>query len=416
MSPKYISVLSLNKYLKSLFDNDRELQSVYIKGEISNYRPHPSGHVYFTLKDEKSRISAVMFASVAKKLDFKIENGMEVLIHARVSIYETSGQYQLYVMSMQQDGIGKLFLEFEKLKKKLEMEGLFDNQHKKEIPHFPKKIAILSAKQGAALQDTIKTIYRRFPFVQVIIFPIPVQGLQAPPYIINTLKFVDQHHFDTIILARGGGSIEDLWAFNNEELARTLFQLETPIITGVGHETDFTLCDFVSDYRAETPTAAAVKATPDQRVLNSDLQTLTKQLAFKMNALINREIHRFEYVNKSYLLHNPEKLCSDELLRLITLNDQLKKQFELFYIKNNQTLENINTKLKQNIQFQMSEKNNHFVGILNKLDALSPIKVLERGYSLASKEDQLIRSIHDVKKDDHISIQVSDGHIKAKVE
>ena len=217
MERQYISVFALNKYIKAKMNQDVSLQNVYIKGEISNYRPHPSGHLYFTLKDENSRVSAIMFASAARKMSFQIENGMQVFIHASVSVYEASGQYQLYVQTIQQDGIGNLYLQYEALKRKLEKEGLFDLKYKQSIRSFPKGIAVLSAKQGAAVQDIVRTIHLRFPFAKVIVFPIPVQGKNAYLQIIETLKQVDTLGFDTIILARGGGSIEDLWNFNEED-------------------------------------------------------------------------------------------------------------------------------------------------------------------------------------------------------
>ena len=278
MKRKYINVLTLNQYIKSKLNEDAILSNIYIKGEISNYRPHPSGHIYFTLKDEYSRIQAVMFASHAKNLDFKVDNGKEVLINGYVSVYEVSGNYQLYVTNMQENGAGALYQKFEQLKNKLENEGLFDQQHKKDIPSFPSRIAVLSAKQGAALQDVLRTIHLRFPFTQVVIFPIPVQGNGAYKEIMKTLKYVDALRFNTIIIARGGGSIEDLWNFNEEELARVIYDLKTPIISGVGHETDFTICDFVSDYRAATPTAAAIKATADQNELKKQRLYLHNQL------------------------------------------------------------------------------------------------------------------------------------------
>ena len=294
MERQYISVFALNKYIKAKMNQDVSLQNVYIKGEISNYRPHPSGHLYFTLKDENSRVSAIMFASAARKMSFQIENGMQVFIHASVSVYEASGQYQLYVQTIQQDGIGNLYLQYEALKRKLEKEGLFDLKYKQSIRSFPKGIAVLSAKQGAAVQDIVRTIHLRFPFAKVIVFPIPVQGKNAYLQIIETLKQVDTLGFDTIILARGGGSIEDLWNFNEEDLARCVFACQTPIITGIGHETDFTICDFVSDYRSATPTAAAVKATPDQKELRVYQENLQRQLLYKMK-------HRLD-VQRQYLL------------------------------------------------------------------------------------------------------------------
>ena len=254
MEKRYLTVSALNRYLKAKIDADTQLQKILIKGEISNFKHHSSGHLYFTLKDEKSRINAVMFSSKANKMLFKLENGMKVLIQASVSVYDVAGTYQLYVDSIEQDGLGNLFLRYEQLKKQLSLEGLFDLDKKITIPKFPSKIAVLSAYPSAALADIVRTINLRFPVVRVIVFPIPVQGKDAYIHIIRTLNYVDTLKFSTIIIARGGGSLEDLWNFNEEGLARAICNCKTPIISGVGHEVDFTICDFVADYRAATPT------------------------------------------------------------------------------------------------------------------------------------------------------------------
>ena len=415
MDKKYISVLTLNRYIKAKMEQDVSLQSVYIKGEISNYRPHPSGHLYFTLKDENSRVSAIMFASSAKKLDFVVENGMQVLIHASVSVYEPTGQYQIYVKSMQQDEIGNLYLQFEKLKQKLEKEGLFNVAHKKEIPAFPKSIAVLSAKQGAAVQDVVRTIQLRFPFTKVIIFPIPVQGKDAYLEIIKVLKYVDQIGFDTTILDRGGGSIEDLWNFNEELLARTIYECHTPIITGIGHETDFTICDFVSDYRGVTPTAAAMKATPDQNELKKNNMNLTNQLVYKIKNRLDLQRQYLNRLQNSYCLTNPEHLYSQEILRLIHLQDQLTHQFQMFDISVNQTIKTYQEKMKQRMDNILINHMHQLQQNITMLDTLSPLKVMQRGYTLIKADDKLIKSACDLTEGEVIDIQFHDGHIKAQV-
>lgn len=415
MNRQYISVFALNKYIKAKLNQDVSLQNIYIKGEISNWRPHPSGHLYFTLKDEHSRISAVMFASQARKLQFDIENGMQVLIKANVSVYEVTGQYQLYIQMIEQDGIGNLYLQFENLKKKLENEGLFAQHYKKSIPAFPKSIAILSAKQGAAVQDVVRTIHLRFPFTQMIVFPIPVQGKGAYTEIIKTLKSVDEIGFDIIILARGGGSIEDLWNFNEEELVRCIFALKTPIITGIGHETDFTLCDFVSDFRAVTPTAAAIQATPDQNELKKYNVLLKKQLNDKMNRYIEYHSQHFLRLKESYYLKNPDYLYSQHSLYLIQLKDQLSHQMKMFHIKQYQQLQHYQYILKQNIDQKMIYAQKDTETILAKLDALSPLKVMCRGYTLIKKEDQIIKHGKDLKTGDFIQIVFHDRIKKAEI-
>ena len=415
MMNKYISVYTLNKYLKAKFDQDLSLQKIYIKGEISNYRPHPSGHLYFTLKDEKSRVNAIMFASQANKLPFQISNGMQVLVTASVSVYEASGQYQIYVQTMSQDGIGDLYLRFEQLKEKLRKEHLFDEEFKRPIPKYPRKIAVLSAKNGAALQDVIRTIALRFPFTQVIVFPIPVQGKDAYLHIVHILKQVDQLHFDTIILARGGGSIEDLWNFNEEELVRCIFACQTPIITGIGHETDFTICDFVSDCRGATPTAAAVLATPDQHELKIQNQQLFKQLHQHMHNKLMLEEHRLKRLSESYFLKNPEYYISNEIYVLEQLKNRLSHQFDFFYLHNEQNIEKLKERLTINIQNQLQNQEHHFQKLVLKLDVLSPLKLIERGYVMVYKDNEVIKHSRDLNASDMIDIQFDDGKVKAKI-
>ncbi|MCI9049889.1 MAG: exodeoxyribonuclease VII large subunit [Coprobacillus sp.] len=415
MEKKYISVFALNKYIKAKMDQDISLQNIYIQGEISNYRPHPSGHLYFTLKDENSKVGAVMFSSYAKQLDFSIENGMQVLMKASVSVYEKTGQYQLYVHTMQEDGIGNLYLKYEKLKQSLEKEGLFDVCHKKEIVHFPKSIAVLSAKQGAAVQDVIKTIRLRFPFVNTVVFPVPVQGDKAYLKIIETLKQVDKIGFDTIILARGGGSIEDLWNFNEEALVRCIFDLKTPLITGIGHETDFTICDFVSDYRGVTPTAAAIKATPDQVELRKHLILLTNQLTYKMKSYLSFQQKQLNHLQNSYYLKNPEYIYSNELLRLIHLQDQLSYQFQIFQIKVDQDLKNYQRSLKDKIDSKVSLHCQQYQLLISKLDSLSPLKVMQRGYTLIKKDDCIVKNGSYLNKGDIVHIIFNDEEKEAEI-
>lgn len=413
MDKKYISVIALNKYIKSKFNQDISLQSLYIKGEISNYRPHPSGHIYFTLKDEDSRINAVMFASAAKKIQFHLENGMQVLIHGSVSVYEATGQYQIYVDYMIQDGIGALYTKFNELKEKLQKEGLFDNQYKKDIPLYPRKIAVLSAKQGAALQDILKTIHLRFPFVRVVVFPIPVQGSDAYLQIIEMLKFVDRLNFDTIIIARGGGSIEDLWNFNEELLARCIFECITPIISGVGHETDFTICDFVSDYRAATPTAAAIKATPDQNAMKQEYNHLYNRLVKAMNNQIKNESIRLKNIKDNYYLRNPEHLYTNQFLKLMNLQERFYHYYQSFDTNEGNKISMLNSKLINNMD-KIIHQNQYLLNqLIVHLDAISPLKVLQRGYVLVEQDDTVIHSSSVLKENDEVNLRFYDGIKKA---
>ncbi len=413
---KYISVQTLNLYLKRKIDEDNSLQHVYIKGEISNYRPHPSGHVYFTLKDEQSRVQAVMFQSHAKNLDFKLENGQSVLLMAKVSVYEVSGQYQLYVSEMKLDGIGNLHERFEVLKNKLQKEGLFDQSHKKTLPTFPMKIAILSAKQGAATQDVVRTLQERFPFSRTILFPIPVQGVGAYKTIIDVLQKVDALNFDIILLCRGGGSIEDLWNFNEEELARTIYALNTPIISGIGHEVDYTIADFVADHRAVTPTAAAVKCVPDHHELRSSLQIQKERLVQSMNNRLENKRLQLNRLKNSYLLKNPEALFINQITHLNQLKMRMSHQYDMKFV----LLKNKNDSLQQDLKNAMTYytkcQTESFQRQLMILDSLSPLKILSRGYAIVQNEKMIIKSINDVKTNDTVSIMLSDGKINAKVE
>lgn len=412
---KYISVFALNKYIQAKIKQDVSLANIYIKGEISNYRPHPSGHLYFTLKDEHSRIHANMFESHARLLDFKLENGMQVLIQGQVSVYEVTGQYQLNVKKMEQDGLGKLYLQFEKLKQSLEKEGLFDQSHKKTIPSFPKSIAILSAKQGAELRDVVSLIQSRFPFSKVIIFPIPVQGKNAHFQIVQTLESVDKLGFDTMIIARGGGSIEELWNFNEELLARAIYKAQTPIISAIGHETDFTICDFVSDIRARTPTDAAVIATPDQRELKNHLHLISQSLTDHYRRYLKLQEQKLTHLKYSYFLTNPENIYANEIMRITHLKDRLIHQGHLFDIKQAEKLKKYQTQLISYMNEQLTYKNHQVQKYIIQLDALSPLKVMQRGYTFIESHQHLVRSAKEVKPGDMIDITFYDGKHKAEI-
>lgn len=438
MEKRYLTVSALNRYIKAKIDQDTQLQKILIKGEISNFKRHGSGHLYFTLKDENSRINAVMFSSKASLVLFKIEDGMKVLIEASVSVYDIAGTYQIYVNTIEQDGIGNLFLQFEMLKKTLSNEGLFDIGLKKEIPSFPSKIAILTANKSAALMDMIRTIKLRFPVVRVIVFPIPVQGKDAYKEIVKTLKYVDTLMFDTIIIGRGGGSLEDLWNFNEELLARTIFECKTPIISGVGHEVDFTICDFVADYRAATPTAAASKATPDLLELKQNISntryTLHSLIKQKIN--INKQIlHKYK---SFYLFKNPSKIFEDKKARLDYYNDQLLNNFnnglhlkrthtnqliqsfnhkvDLFKIMQQNKIASLEKELYTLYELKYKQQLDKFHHLVAQLDTLSPLKTLDRGYAIILKDNKATSSQTELISGDKIEIKLRDGQVKAVVE
>lgn len=433
MERQYVSVHALNRYIKAVLDNDMQLQTVYIRGEISNYRPHPSGHMYFTLKDDQteSSISAIMFASQARYLKFRLRDGMKVFITAQVSVFERAGRYQLYVRSMQEDGLGNLYLRFNELKQTLEREGLFNTMHKKAIPVMPERLAILSAKQGAALQDVLRTLHQRYPLVRRDIYPVPVQGRDAYKYIVETLSQIDQLGYSTILLVRGGGSIEDLWNFNEEALARCIYDLKTPIITGVGHETDFTLVDYVSDLRAPTPTAAAVAAVPSQKELLSHLENKITQLSNVMRKTIYLEKQKLEKYTHSYVFTDPSRIFEIKFMKLDSVHLKLnnykirikqKSHYEMHkkviqlntLIKQKQLIETKNISNKQELlkncfENYLKNKKTSFSYCIEKLDLLSPLKTLQRGYIISKKNDSIIKSVKDLHTDDTITLVYADG-------
>lgn len=438
MEKRYLTVSTLNRYLKAKIDSDEQLQKILIKGEVSNFKHHSSGHLYFTLKDETSRINAVMFASKARKLPFELENGMKVLIQASVSVYDVAGTYQLYVDNIEQDGLGNLYLRYEQLKKALALEGLFDQEHKQEIPKFPSKIAVLSAYPSAALADIVRTIKLRFPVVRVIVFPIPVQGKGAYLHIINTLNYVDSLGFNTIIIARGGGSLEDLWNFNEEALARAIYNCKTPIISGVGHEIDYTICDFVADCRCATPTAAGIKATPDLVELKQNVNNINYTLNTLMKQKITLNKQMLNKLNSFYLFKNPNKLFEDKKVKIDYLSDRLKDIFtynlnlqsnkaknliqtfnhqaNLFTLEQKNHLNLINQTMEQLMKQKIKYEKEKLYYTLSKLNTLSPLKVLERGYAIVLKEDNVVLTVNELKTGDKIKIKMKDGSKNAIIE
>ena len=415
MNEQYLSVFALNKYIKARMDSDYQLRDVMIKGEISNYRPHPSGHMYFTLKDENASVNAIMFASNAKKMAFHANNGDKVLVRGYVSVYEKTGQYQLYIREMSRDGLGNLYIQFEELKKKLAKEGLFNESHKKIIPAIPQRIAILSAKQGAALQDVLRTIKGRFPAARLVIFPIPVQGKGAFIKIIETLKNIDSLRFSTILLVRGGGSIEDLWNFNEEALVRCIYDLNTPIITGVGHETDFTLVDFVSDLRCATPTAAAVAATPHVNELSENVMHKKVQLQTLLTRRLELERGHLNHLRSHYFFKDPHRLIENDLMKMMQYKNKLDAFHDKFMIAHQSDIKKRIQALNYLMNQRVSEEQFHFVKTVEKLDLVSPLKILSRGYALVKKEDKLIDSVNNLSQGDQVNITLKDGHVEAEI-
>lgn len=415
MNNEYLTVTQINKYIKYKFENDENLNLVYLKGEISNFKNHSSGHLYFTLKDENSRIMAVMFRNNAMKIKFNPTDGTKVLVIGRINVYETNGNYQIYVEEMMEDGIGNLALEFEKLKKKLSEKGYFDERFKKPIPKFPKRIGIITATTGAAIRDIITTINRRYRNVELDIFPCLVQGVGAKEDIVRNINLANNFDLDVIILGRGGGSIEDLWAFNEEIVAEAIFNSKIPIISAVGHEIDFTISDFVADLRAPTPTAAAELAVPN----TIELITYINQLNIRKNKaiinLINKNKEKLLSLTSSYILKNPESIYEVKSQKIDSLVDKL-----LYIMKNTLSndynrLNNLNVSISNNIKNIMTIKTNKYINILNKLETLNPILTIKRGYTITSIDNKSINSIKNINKEDLIKTEFTDGFVKSKV-
>ena len=390
---KYFTITALNKAIKNMFEREPALNKIYLKGEISNFKHHSRGHFYFTLKDDTSRLAAVMFQSFASKINFEPEDGMKVLVCGRVSVYEATGSYQIYVEQMEQDGQGNLFLELEKLKKKLSQEGLFDQEHKRPIPRFPKRIGIVTAPTGAAIRDILSTIKRRYPLCETILFPALVQGDGAKESIVKQLTTAQDFELDLIICGRGGGSIEDLWAFNEEIVARAIYNSKIPIISAVGHEIDWTIADFVADLRAPTPTGAAEMAVPNL----VDLNTLINQYKIRSNEVIKKEIKL--YTNRLNDLKN---------------NYVLKNPMALYEVKEQKLDHHIDT-LNKFIKTYLNNRNHSYELLINKLELLNPLGILKKGYSIVTKDDKTIKTAKDLKQNDEINVRFSEGTIKATV-
>lgn len=437
---QYLSVHALTKYIKRKFDFDPHLQDIFVKGEISNFKRHSSGHLYFTLKDNKARILAVMFSSQTRRLKFEPENGMTVLVRGEISVYEYSGQYQIYVKEMEPEGIGALYLAFEQLKEKLSKEGLFSIEQKKPIPSYPKTVGVITSPTGAAIRDIITTIRRRFPIAKIIIYPALVQGDAAAPSIVSAIETANERkEVDVLIVGRGGGSIEELWAFNEEIVARAIFSSTIPIISAVGHETDTTIADFVSDLRAPTPTGAAELAVPNiddlmERILNRKIRLMRA-----MKEKYNVEHKRLERLSKSYAFRYPQKLFEQKVEHLDRLVELSSRQLTQTINESEQRVNFLKQRLKANHPQDKYEqakinliqqkkqlnrsfnsivklKQNEFSKHLTTLQALSPLKVMERGFSIAYNEkNHIIKSVKEVKIGDAIKVTVADGSLNATV-
>ena len=414
MNKEYLTVTQLTKYIKYKIDNDINLREVYLKGEISNFKAHTRGHFYFTIKDEGSRINAVMFASSASKVKFTPEDGMKILVTGRISVYEATGGYQIYVNEMMEDGVGNLYVAFEQLKKKLASEGLFDDRYKKTIPKIPERVGVITAPTGAAIRDIISTINRRFPLTEVILLPSLVQGEGAKEDIVRQIKRAEDYNLDVLIVGRGGGSIEDLWAFNEEIVARAIFECPIPIISAVGHEIDFTIADFVADLRAPTPTGAAEIAVPNKADVINYINQLSLRSRKAVGNILELKKKRLDNIKDNYILNNPLDLYSAKIQKLDYLTESLVKNYKVIIDKEKIKLNNIKTRpLFSNPLIILDKTKQKYTLLLSKLDALSPLKTLERGYGIIKLNDKAVTSIKNLNKDDLINIELKDGSVNA---
>ena len=416
MNCKYLTVEALTKYLKHKFDTDQHLKTVYLKGEISNFKAHTTGHFYFSIKDEKSKISAIMFNSYNRNILFKPTEGMKVLVKGRISIYEATGNYQIYVEEMLEDGIGNLYIAFQQLKEKLSKEGLFLDKHKKKIPNIPNKIGVVTAKTGAAIKDIITTINRRFPLCEIYVFPCLVQGENASLDIVKKINQADNFNLDVLIVGRGGGSIEDLWPFNEEIVARTISGAKTPIISAVGHEIDFTISDFVADLRAPTPTAAAEIAVPNIIDLNHHFNQLKIRLQENIYKQINYQKLYLDSIKNSFVIKSPLIMYENKQQKLDNIINKLEQIIKYKLETNRKLLINFQTKniLLKPINLykpKQIELNN----IITKLEILNPLNILKRGYTVTYFDNKIVKSSHDINLNNNIMIKFYDGVIKANI-
>ena len=416
MNNKYLTVSAINRYLKAKFDNDDNLRAVFLKGEISNIKYHTTGHIYFSIKDETSKINAIMFSSSAKKLLFKPIDGSKVLVTGRISVYEATGGYQIYVDEMLEDGVGNLYIAFEKLKQDLSKEGLFDQKYKKPIPKIPSRVGVVTASTGAAIKDIISTIKRRFPICEVILFPSLVQGDNAKEDIVKNIKLAENYNLDVLIVGRGGGSIEDLWPFNEEIVARAIFECTIPTISAVGHEIDFTIADYVADMRAPTPTGAAELAVPNIFDLINNIDNYRIRLNEAINKKINYQKLYLDSIKNSYAIKNPLIMYESKKQKLDILIDNLNKvlikkydgvkhKFDL--LKNNYILKNPAMLYKDKVV--------KLDTLIEKLELINPLGVLKRGYSLSYQDNKVVKSIKDIKNNTNLLIKLYDGEVNTSV-
>ena len=395
MEGQIYTVSEVNGFIKNVIDGIPQLSGIYIRGELSNYKIYPSGHHYFTLKDGEGALRCVMFKGSAMKLRFRPENGMQVIAYGRISVFPRDGAYQLYCSQLSPDGVGDLYVAFEQLKDKLYREGLFDEGHKKPLPRYPQRIAIVTSSAGAAIHDMIRILRRRYPIARVLLLPVRVQGVEAPPEIVGAIRYANRWKLaDVLITGRGGGSMEDLWAFNDERVARAIYESEIPVISAVGHEPDVTIADFVADVRAATPSNAAELAVPDQQEIFHRLDALQTRMVQSEKKRVKLFAERYEKLARSRVLRDPMAFIDDKRLLL----DYTQKNL---------------ASLAQN---QMAQREQRFAALAAKLDALSPLKVLGRGYAVAKSADgRILRAAEDADVGEKIDVLLGQGSLSCTV-
>jgi exodeoxyribonuclease VII large subunit len=439
-STNYLTVQALTKYIKRKFDADPHLRDVYVMGELSNVKIHTSGHIYFTLKDQSTRIQATMFRNQANKLAFKPEEGMKVFIRGDVNVYESSGSYQLYAQAMEPDGIGGLFVAFNQLKERLAEEGLFNPNFKQAIPQFPKTVGVITATTGAAIRDICTTISRRYPQAEIVIYSTLVQGAAAAPSITENIYLANRQALcDVLIVGRGGGSIEDLWAFNEEIVARAIFESKIPIISAVGHETDTTIADYVADLRAPTPTAAAELAVPNRQELYQQVLVANQRIHRALTNKLQFEKQRLEKLKSAYPLAMPERLYRPFTEKIVYLQSRLDQAMNRSILERKSQLASLHGQLKlqspkhlitmqqkqlatQQKQLQratenyLQNKKSSFVSTVRTLEALNPLSIMTKGFTVTYKDDEMVKSVTSLEKGENITVKFKDGTVLAKVQ
>ena len=417
MEEEYISVSQLTDYIKKLINSDSRLKQVYVRGEISNFKRYSSGHCYFSLKDEGSVIPGVMFYGFASKLKFEPKNGMKVLVRGYVDVYKSRGNYQLYAQRIIEDGLGELHIAFEQLKKELESKGYFDDSLKKPIPKFPKKIGVVTAATGAAIRDIVTTIKRRWPLCEIILFPSLVQGNLAANNIVRQIYVADnEFELDTLIVGRGGGSIEDLWAFNERIVAKAILACETPVISAVGHEIDWTIADYVADKRAATPTAAAEIAVPDIREISSKVDDLDSRASNVMAKQLNDNLEKFERIKNRPLFKNPHMIHERRGMDLDFIKGRLVSSSKEMIHSNQMRLSKVkSSNVFRNPQSILDEKTITLSRNIDKLKVLNPLLTIQRGYAVARSKGKVVSYAKDLKKDDELELEFKDGKVNTRV-